>query len=178
MAEKPTPAALTRAKTVLFESVKKGNVQPIVAIINHGFPIDEPIMDSGVNLLMHASALFPSEQLQTILELNPNVNARDNLGRTALHFACRAGNIDNFNILAAIEDIELDPATTTGVTPIMNAVESANIQLVAECLNNNLNPFMKDAIGRTALDYSYHYRDMMGQDMQNLIQTAMDQWMT
>ena len=48
---------------MLFESVKKGNVQPIVAIINHGFPIDEPIMDSGVNLLMHASALFPSDQL-------------------------------------------------------------------------------------------------------------------
>ena len=127
MAEKPTPAALTRAKTVLFESVKKGNVQPIVAIINHGFPIDEPIMDSGVNLLMHAAALFPSDQLQTILDLNPNVNARDSLGRTALHFACRAGNIDNFNVLAALEDIELDPATTTGVTPIMNAVESANI---------------------------------------------------
>ena len=124
MAEKPTPAALTRAKTVLFESVKKGNVQPIVAIINHGFPIDEPIMDSGVNLLMHASALFPSDQLQTILELNPNVNARDSIGRTALHFACRAGNVDNFNVLAAIEDIDLDPTTTTGVTPIMNAVES------------------------------------------------------
>ena len=37
---------------------------------------------------------------------------------------------------------------------------------------------MKDAIGRTALDYAYHFRDEMGQELQNLIQAAMDQWMS
>ena len=49
------------------------------------------------------------------------------MGRTALHFACKAGNIPNFKILAAHDDIDLDPATRSGVTPIMMAVESANI---------------------------------------------------
>ena len=61
------------------------------------------------------------------MELNPDVNATCKLGRTALHFACKAGNIDNFKILVAHDDIELDPATNSGVTPIMMAVESANI---------------------------------------------------
>ena len=160
---------MTRAKTVLFESVKKGNVQPIVAIINHGFPIDEPIMDSGVNLLMHASALFPSDQLQTILELNPNVNARDSVGRTALHFACRAGNIDTFQVLTEIDDVDVDAVTNSGVTALMMAIESGNISLVAECLNANLNPFIKDALDRTAMDYAATYRDVLGQDMRQLI---------
>ena len=60
----------------------------------------------------------------------------------------------------------------------MMAVESGNIELVAECLNNNLNPFMKDGLGRTALDYASHYRDVMGHDMRSLISTAMEQWMS
>ena len=165
MAEKPTPQALARAKNVLYEAVNKKNIQPIVAIINHGFPIDEPIMDAGVNLLMHAAARCQADQLRVILELNPDVNATCKMGRTALHFACKAGNIPNFTLLAAHDDIDLDPVTRSGVTPIMMAVESANIQLVAECLNNNLNPFLKDAIGRTALDYAYHFKDEMGQEM-------------
>ena len=48
------------------------------------------------------------------------------MGRTALHFACKAGNIPNFLLLAELENIDLDPATKSGVTPIMMAVESAN----------------------------------------------------
>ena len=47
----------------------------------------------------------------------------------------------------------------------MMAVESANIQLVDECLNSDLNPLMKDAIGMTALDYALHFKDENGQEM-------------
>ena len=86
--------------------------------------------------------------------MNPNLDQRDKIGRTALHFACRAGKIDTFNALVANESIDLDAATNAGVTPLMMAVESGNIELVAECLNNNLNPFMKDGLDRTALDYA------------------------
>ena len=49
------------------------------------------------------------------------------MGRTALHFACKAGNIENFNVLVAHDDIDPDAPSKSGVTPIMMAVESANI---------------------------------------------------
>ena len=96
---------------------------------------------------------------------NPDVNAKDNFGRTALHFACRAGNLATCEVLFAIETVDIDAPTKAGVTPLMMAIESGSIQLVALALNNNLNPFLKDALGRTALDYSKQYRDVMGQDM-------------
>ena len=51
----------------------------------------------------------------------------------------------------------------------MMAIESGNISLVAECLNANLNPFIKDALDRTAMDYASTYRDVLGQDMRQLI---------
>ena len=91
------------------------------------------------------------------------------MGRTALHMVCRAGRLDNFKVLVQVEDVEEDATTRAGVTPLMMAVESANIQLVAECLNSNLNPFLKDAIGRTAYDYSQHFRDALGIDMREII---------
>ena len=52
------------------------------------------------------------------------------------------------------EDIEFDAVTNAGVTPLMTAVESGDIQLVAKCLNERLNPFLKDALDRTAFDYA------------------------
>ena len=51
----------------------------------------------------------------------------------------------------------------------MLAVESGNIELVAECLNNNLNPFLKDGLGRDASEYAVQFKDVLGVDMGLLI---------
>ena len=49
-------ANLYQAKIFLYAAVNKKNIEHIVKVINHGFPIDEPLMDCGINLLMHAAA--------------------------------------------------------------------------------------------------------------------------
>ena len=67
--------------------------------------------------------------------------------------------------------------TNAGVTSLMMAIESGSIKLVALCLNSNLNPFLRDALDRSAMDYTMHFRDILGHDMRNLIQKAMEQWM-
>ena len=56
------------------------------------------------------------------------------------------------------------------------AVHSKDVQLVAACLNANLNPFLKDGLDRTALDYTSSINDGKGTDMRNLISQAMEQW--
>ena len=55
------------------------------------------------------------------------------------------------------EDCEVDAVTKAGVTPLMSAIESGNIQLVVLCLNEKLNPFLKDALEKTAFDYAQQY---------------------
>ena len=161
----PSPQALLRAKTLITDAVKKGNVAPCLSIVQHGFPVDDPIMDVGMNLLMLVSAECNADQLREILTLEPNVNARDAIGRTALHFACRAGNLETFKVLVELEDIDVDAVSNAGVTPLMLAVESGKIQLVAEGLNNNLNPFLRDALDRAALDYAQKYKGNLGNDL-------------
>ena len=104
------------------------------------------------------------------------MNAQDNIGRTALHYACRAGKLDTFRVLSDLEAVEVDAVTKAGVTPLMMAIESGNIELVAEALNANLNPFLTDALGRKAIDYASQFRNVKGHDMRQLITTAMTQW--
>ena len=53
-------------------------------------------MDCGINMLMHVAAARPADDLRQFMTMGPNLNASDNIGRTALHLACRAGRIDNF----------------------------------------------------------------------------------
>ena len=77
-------------------------------------------------------------------------------------------------VLINQQGLEEDAASNAGVTPLMMAVQSGDIQVVAKCLNNNFNPFLKDALGRTALDYASHYKDMLGEDMKDILNQAMD----
>ena len=167
---------MARAKSVLFQTVSRGNVEPCKKIIASGFPIDAPVIDCGGTLLMHVSAMCDATKVRQIMELNPDVNAQDQVGRTAMHYAARAGNQSSFNELAAMEDIDVDKPTNSGVTPLMMAIESGDIELVASALNANLNPFLKDALGRTAMEYAQQYRNVKGHDMRNLISAAQDQW--
>ena len=178
MVQAPSSEALSKAKNILAEAINRKDMQPVINIVNKGYPVNEPILYGGVTILMHISGTCTSTELDQVMELNPDLNAKDSLGRSALHFACRAGKIDTFNNLAEREDTEIDAVTNAGVTPLMMAIESGDIELVAACLNNNLNPFLRDAIDRTAIDYAVHYRDVLGHDMRKLIQIAMDQWMS
>ena len=70
----------------------------------------------------------------------------------------------------------MDKATNSGVTPLMMAIESGDIELVAVALNANLNPFLKDGLGRSPMDYAQQYRNVKGHDMRNLISAAQNQW--
>ena len=54
----------------------------------------------------------------------------------------------------------------------MMAAHSGNIKLVAECLNNNLNPFLKDGFDRTAIDYVQSGADNKGNSIKKIISEA------
>ena len=79
------------------------------------------------------------------------------MGRTALHFACRRGELELYNILAENEEIDLDAQTNAGVTPLMMAVHSGEMQIIFACVSAGANPFLKDGLERTAYDYAAYF---------------------
>ena len=171
-------ATKMKAKQVIFSAITQNQVEPVVKLVQAGYPVNEPVTMTGTTLTMlAASSQCSGEDFAQIMSLSPDLNQKDRVGRTALHFACRAGRLEIFNQLFEDESVEIDAITNCGVTPLMMAIESGNIQLVAQALNSNLNPFLKDALGKRAIDYAQSFRDVMGHDMRELIQKAMDQWM-
>ena len=107
----PSPLVIERAKQTMVNSINQGVMEPCMNIVQSGFNVNEPIIDCGITILMHVAATCDSECLQKILSLSPEGNARDDIGRTALHFACRAGKEENFDVLMECDEIDIDAVT-------------------------------------------------------------------
>ena len=59
----------------------------------------------------------------------------------------------------------------------MMAANNGNIYLMQECLNANMNPFLKDGLNQTAYDYVQVFKDStLGEDLKQLILAAREQW--
>ena len=90
--------AKKRASYIIFKAINSGNLEPVIKLVQNGFAINDAIMECGINLVMHAASSdkCDPQQFGTLLTLSPDLNATDNIGRTPLHFACRAGNLSVF----------------------------------------------------------------------------------
>ena len=65
--------------------------------------------------------------MREILQKSPEVNQKDKYGRTALHYAARAGNLSAFMELCNVEGIDKFAVTNSGVDALMMGVESGNL---------------------------------------------------
>ena len=114
--------------------IDTNQIQKIFKIIAapNGLPIDHPLNHiGGMTALMHAGAVAGNTVMNALMEKGPNLGVIDSTGRTALHYACRAGNHKTVRILIANSTPDLlEIRTNGGVTPLMAAVQSGDINVV------------------------------------------------
>ena len=80
---------------------------------------------------MHAAAVAGNTVLNAMIEKGPDLGKKDSTGRSALHYACRAGNHKTVRILLAASTPEIrELKTNGGITPMMSAVQSGDIDVV------------------------------------------------
>ena len=159
-AEKVKDKALKKAKQLVVKTIKNDDIDNLRKIFKSGLPVDSVVRMPGMTPLMVCASEGSTLCLEVIMDYTPDVNAVDLSGRTALHYACRAGNVGVATELMDNEDIEVDKQTVGGMTPLMYAVESGNANMVAECLNHTCSPFAVNAFGEKAVDlakkFEYH----------------------
>ena len=111
--------------------------------------IDDPVAHiGGMTSTMHAAAVGGNTVMTALLEKNPNLSLQDSTGRTALHYACRAGNHKTVKILIDKSSPEMKEIKTKGgITPLMAAVQSGDINVVEQCLAIGCNPLSEDLLG-------------------------------
>ena len=82
----------------------------------------------------HAGGWRDDEQLLSLIRLGANVNTKDRMGRTPLHFAAETGNFVKVKALAEA-GADLNAADVMGITPLQGAVMRMgvhNMKYVAE----------------------------------------------
>lgn len=78
------------------------------------------------------------------------LNAKDNSGYTALHYAARSGHLPICQILLDA-GISIDEQTHGGVTALHRAAMMGHIEIVNLLLARKANPSVQDSDGKTAL---------------------------
>ena len=131
-----------RARPYLFKAIKENNMQNLAALFQAGFPLWETVQHPGITALMLAASIGTPECCQLILQSGQvDINQRDRAGRSALHFACKAGNLATMRCLLTVPGLNFELRTHGGQTPLIHATQSGDIYIVAECLNRGFNPF-------------------------------------
>ena len=124
---------------------------------------------------MHCAANGSEEMLALILRYEPDINQRDTVGRTALHYAVRAKNLKAIKVISQLPNIEMDAMTVGGMTPLMCAVQSGDLSVVQMCLESLCNPLAKNALGETAKDIADNYYKS-GSQISDVIEQGIQQW--
>lgn len=75
-------------------------------------------------------------------------------------------------MLLQVPNIKTAARTFGGQTPLICAVQSGNIYVVAECLNKHFNPFDCDGLMLGPIDYAKQFQNVEGNNLAQLIEKA------
>ena len=105
-------------------------------LIRLGCDANQPNKDGITPLMIIASDEQYDSLLDLVLEAEPNINATDHLGKSALHYATKsnANAISIQKLIMAGADINL--ADKTGMTPLMYAVSSSQSQTIIDSISS------------------------------------------
>lgn len=125
-----------------------GSIASTILLLDHGAQIngpDKPIMAAMLNNQPETLALL-------LHQPNADIEKRYSHGRTLLSIAVRKGLSDMIRILLSIGS-NIDTQDNDGMTPLMFAAMSdEKINILAELLNNNADPFLVNRSDLTAYD--------------------------
>jgi ankyrin repeat protein len=159
----------------LLTQVKGGHILSVIELLDSGAKVNSIAWKTGETAVMLAVSTSHSESIEmedqnskdilnssdeVILELidrNADISVVDNMNKSALHYACKHGNLPSAILLInAGADVNLQDIN--GTTPICYAAEYHNFlvsrELVALLLARGAYPKIRDYQGRQVLHYA------------------------
>ena len=139
----------------LHESVYAQDAQKVRGLIAKKNDINAK-SDAGITPLMMAVKLNDEEILGLLLDAGADAEAQDGNGMGVLHYMVARNRVALFeNLLGRGMRLDLDVQNNDGITPLMQAAYSNNMEIVETLLKFGADPRVKNANGASAYDLAY-----------------------
>jgi len=149
--------------TSLHHAVRKGNKDIVTLLLANGAAVDVNVQDVyGLTPLHHAAAAGDKEIVSLLLAHGVVIDAKDNAGRTALHYAAEATYMSNdpqewsvgmiHLLIDAGADINVQDAI--GWTPLHHAAARLNKEIVAFLVSKGADLSIVDNRGDTVYSWN------------------------
>ena len=140
-------------RTALHYASASGHLRVVEALISKGAEIDVEDEDHCTPLLWAAEKRHNDISLHLINHGRADVNKKNGLKRTALHYACASGHLKVVKALLS-KDAEIDVEDEDHRTPLLFAAGRGQIDILLYLINHSTDINKKDDCERTALHYA------------------------
>jgi ankyrin repeat protein len=139
-----------RGETLLMIALREDSKKVFQALLNHKDIKLEARASNGDTILMLASYLGNFPFVKALVEHDAEINQ---VGWCALHYAAAGGNKEIVALLLE-KSAYIDAESPNKTTPLMMAARSGKHLIVNLLLEEGADPFLKNDLGLTALDFA------------------------
>ena len=104
----PNEKALRKAKRLCVKVIEKNEPETLENVFKAGINVDNWVKFPGITPLMVCASSGKVECYEVILAKGPDIHKQDSTGKTALHYAARAGNLPILKELFSNEEVDVD----------------------------------------------------------------------
>jgi ankyrin repeat protein len=139
------------------QAILDGNINYVKEYIRKYKQVNLPLTNNDYNnRMLHIAAESNNKKskeiLNMLLTLKANINVRNKLQETPLHFAVRSKNIDVIDILLT-QGADVTITNNNGETAMFYAMKTGDIRIVRMLYNNNASVLSVDKYGNNLIHY-------------------------
>ena len=148
-----------KTRLLLWKATETQKHDIIPKLLAKGISVDEPLTDGGMTGLHLAWAQGDLKGAQVFLENGADVEAKDNVERTPLHFAAANGRNIDLIVELISKGATVDAQSLGGDTPLMKAIMFDNVDAVVALLEKGASKTLMNAHERNAENFAKSSRN-------------------
>ena len=148
-----------KALLMMWKATETSNYDAIGKLIDKGVGVDKPLTDIKMTGLHLACSKGDMEAAEIFLSKGADIEKRDKVGRTPLHFAAANGSNPDLIEMLVSRGADVNAQSDGGDTPLMKAITFVKPEAVQTLIDKGADPEIHNKNGRDSIDLAKSSRD-------------------